>query len=127
MPNKYNEAQISLRDYFAGLAMQAIIANPSLDTLAPSDVSSDAYNQADAMLAERTKAIPQESIDWSKAPEWAIAHAVDSDFTAAWFDVEPELVDGKWYVGKGGKRAQSAPNFNYQGAPENSLIMRGAE
>jgi hypothetical protein len=47
---------ISLRDHFAGLAMQAMIAADVREVYANGDVAEIAYKQADAMLAEREKA-----------------------------------------------------------------------
>jgi hypothetical protein len=46
---------ISLRDHFAGLAMQAMIAADVREVYANGDVAEIAYKQADAMLAERGK------------------------------------------------------------------------
>jgi hypothetical protein len=46
---------ISLRDHFAGLAMQAMIAADVREVYANGDVAEIAYKQADAMLAEREK------------------------------------------------------------------------
>jgi hypothetical protein len=45
---------ISLRDHFAGLAMQGILTTLS-KTVNPDSVAQMAYNMADAMLAEREK------------------------------------------------------------------------
>lgn len=44
-----------MRDFFAGLAMMGILANPSIDDLTADQVASDAFLYADAMLRERTK------------------------------------------------------------------------
>lgn len=44
---------MSLRDYFASAAMQAIIANPAIDALEYHEVASDACGYADAMIAKR--------------------------------------------------------------------------
>jgi hypothetical protein len=46
---------ISLRDHFAGLAMQAMIAADVREVYANGDFAQFAYKQADAMLAEREK------------------------------------------------------------------------
>jgi hypothetical protein len=51
--DQVNSAGIFLRDYFAGLAMQALLAparSPTSEVIA-----SWAYEMADAMLAERDK------------------------------------------------------------------------
>lgn len=45
---------IDLRDFFAGLAMGAILTRPSWQALDES-IAQRAYKQADAMLAERVK------------------------------------------------------------------------
>lgn len=36
--------------------------------------------------------------DWSKAPSWAVYHAVDFDGTGRWFDDEPTYEYGCWYI-----------------------------
>lgn len=47
---------MTLRDYFATKAMAAIVSTvPHLATVAPGDVAEEAYQFADAMLAERAK------------------------------------------------------------------------
>lgn len=42
--------------------------------------------------------------DWSKAPEWAMYHAVDRDKDSWWYQVKPELGEKEWiepsYSGK---------------------------
>lgn len=127
MPNKYKDAQISLRDYFAGLAMQAIISNPSLDILAPSDVSSDAYNQADAMLAEREKSTPvvKSTTLFSDAPEWAVCVATDESGVSYYYEAVPTMGSFAWTTRKGTRKQEASSDFN--GYWKNSLIMRGAE
>jgi hypothetical protein len=45
--------EISLRDWFAGMALQGIASNPSFDCITPPEYASDAYSFADAMLAAR--------------------------------------------------------------------------
>ena len=45
---------MSLRDYFAGQALQGMMANPEKDYYAV-DAAREAYAYADAMLAERSK------------------------------------------------------------------------
>lgn len=46
---------LSKREYFAGLAMQAIISNPKSENCTHADVATVAFAQADAMLAEGSK------------------------------------------------------------------------
>lgn len=46
---------MTLRDWFAGMAMQAILSNPSLDLLSPNKLAHDAFNAADAMIEERSQ------------------------------------------------------------------------
>ena len=41
---------ISLRDHFAGLAMQGLMVNPKYVEMPPSAIAGYAYEQADAML-----------------------------------------------------------------------------
>ena len=48
------ESGMSLRDWFAGMAMQGLLANPNKD-YAPNGVSAEAYDYADAMLEQRNK------------------------------------------------------------------------
>ena len=51
---------MSLRDYFAAKAMQALIASPNTDhSVVFSSVADVAYRVADAMLAEREKGNPK--------------------------------------------------------------------
>ncbi len=49
------EPKLNLRDWFAGLAMQGLLASDSEFGMSVEDVSSNAYEQADAMLKEREK------------------------------------------------------------------------
>ncbi len=44
---------ISLRDYFAGIALGAIINDPKMGAYADSRIAQGAYEFADAMLIER--------------------------------------------------------------------------
>jgi hypothetical protein len=46
---------MTLRDYFAAKAMQAMVASPAyyIDGWAQSDIAVQSYQMADAMLAER--------------------------------------------------------------------------
>ena len=48
-------AGMTLRDYFAAKAMQAMVASPAyyIDGWAQSDIAVQSYQMADAMLAER--------------------------------------------------------------------------
>jgi hypothetical protein len=46
---------ISIRDWFAGMAMQALIARKTSFAFVPDTNAEDAYRVADAMLAEREK------------------------------------------------------------------------
>lgn len=56
----YGSLGMTLRDYFAAKAMQALTQallrqTPSLGDWFPAEISAMAYQQADAMLAERDK------------------------------------------------------------------------
>lgn len=52
----YPEAGMTLRDYFAGLAMQGFVANKDRPYMYhPDDDAEYAYQIADAMLKERAK------------------------------------------------------------------------
>lgn len=59
MPASENNREwygMSLRDYFAAKAMQGIVSTvPHHSRVDPSDVAEEAYQFADAMLAERAK------------------------------------------------------------------------
>ncbi len=46
---------MSLRDWFAGMALQGMLANPHRQILSGRAAAVDAYISADAMLAERAK------------------------------------------------------------------------
>ena len=46
---------MTLLDYFAAKAMQGLLANPEWRSLPVADAAAWAYEQADAMLAEREK------------------------------------------------------------------------
>jgi hypothetical protein len=50
-----NEHGMTLRDYFAAKAMQAMIIKPPTEANAAADIVSLAYVAADLMLAERSK------------------------------------------------------------------------
>lgn len=45
---------LSIRDWFAGMALQGMVANPSIGSLETDQFASDAYLYADAMIARRT-------------------------------------------------------------------------
>ena len=46
---------ISRRDWLAGLAMQGLLSNPSIEDLAATEIASDAYIHADAMITKSKK------------------------------------------------------------------------
>lgn len=46
---------MSLRDWFAGMVLQGDLANPSVGFETPETAAKSAYEQADAMIAERGK------------------------------------------------------------------------
>lgn len=46
---------MSIRDYFAAKAMQAMVTDPSWKGLISNSVAAMAYEVADAMIAERAK------------------------------------------------------------------------
>lgn len=125
MPNKTIDTQISLRNWFAGLAMQGLNANPALTDMELSNISEVAYKQADAMI--NTLNSIKNRVDWSKAPDWATAHAVDSDFRGTWYEVVPEQSISEWVVPLAAlnSRSRKAPNFGFQGEWTQSLVLRG--
>ncbi len=45
--------EISLRDHFAGLAMQALLSSKKYCSLTPDKISEYAYEQADSMILKR--------------------------------------------------------------------------
>lgn len=50
---------MTMRDYFAGFAMQGLIVADTQWTLNPKDLATMAYERADAMLKERQNILPQ--------------------------------------------------------------------
>lgn len=58
--NVHNPIGMSLRDYFAGFAMQGLIVADAQWTLNPKDLATMAYERADAMLRERQNIFPKE-------------------------------------------------------------------
>ena len=46
---------LTKREYFAGLAMQGLLAGPNIDDLSADQVASDAAIYADALIAELSK------------------------------------------------------------------------
>ena len=46
---------MELRDWFAGMAMQGMCANPEWNEESWHKIARDSYNAADALLAERNK------------------------------------------------------------------------
>ncbi len=57
-PSAYGECRgMTLRDWFAGQALAGYSANEQMHSTAHEIVAHVAYNAADAMLAERSKAI----------------------------------------------------------------------
>ena len=47
------EGGLTIRDWFAGMALQGMNANPSLDKSATKEIAREAYSMADAMLDAR--------------------------------------------------------------------------
>ena len=45
---------LTIRDYFAGMALQGIVSNSAFDAITPGEYASDAYGLADAMIQART-------------------------------------------------------------------------
>ena len=54
-PNNIAIESMTLRDYFAAMAMQGMMAADSKFECSVLDIADIAYTQADAMLKERTK------------------------------------------------------------------------
>jgi hypothetical protein len=48
-------SELTLRDYFAAMAMQGLLANQEHSELSVKDIADIAYAQADAMLKERIR------------------------------------------------------------------------
>lgn len=46
---------MTLRDHFAGLAMQGLLTNPDNNGISPYNIAKFSYDQADSMLGERNK------------------------------------------------------------------------
>ena len=55
---------MTLRDYFAAKAMQAIVSHPNTGGMTYEDISDRAWVQADAMLKARDAAPVQEPVAW---------------------------------------------------------------
>lgn len=53
--NKGIETQVGLRDYFAAAALPGLLASSSTDEMMLRDIAKQAYEMADAMLAERAR------------------------------------------------------------------------
>ncbi len=53
--DSYHFAGMTLRDHFAGLAMQSIAISYPREVKSSDEVATDAYEMADAMLKERAK------------------------------------------------------------------------
>lgn len=56
--SQWAQGGMSLLDYFAGQALAGMLARPNSDDLSFNVASSDAYDYAHAMLAERAKSEP---------------------------------------------------------------------
>lgn len=52
---KFEEEEMSLRDRFAGMAMQGILSNPEFESLRQDMVTKWAYEIADKMLERRQR------------------------------------------------------------------------
>ncbi len=68
------------------------------------------------------------SVDWSKAPEWAHAWAQNGDGVSIWLPKPPSgaqwvFVDRTWQLVTP-HDAQIAPNFTYDGYPSQSMVLR---
>ena len=73
--------------------------------------------------------MPNPQVDWSQAPEWAVAWALSTD-------VDVEGIHGQWLgfrveadaAGQFfGIRTDEAPRFRYRGSVKNSLTLRPAK
>ena len=60
---------LTLRDHFAGLAMQAVLSNDNLIGAKKADIARLAYKQADAMLAARDEVVT-DGKDTAASDEW---------------------------------------------------------
>lgn len=123
MPNKYNEAQISLRDHFA---LQALGVSGRFNST-PESIAIDAYRIADAMLAERAKSTPveQSSSLFLNAPDWAVCRATDESGISYFYEAVPTLGPFAWITKDRTKKIE-APG-SYAGDWKKSLVMRGAK
>lgn len=122
-------------------AMQAIDTGYVCET---KTLVSEAWCYADAMQAEADKREdksrpdvlnPSNSRelefqpDWSVAPNWAVAWAVDEDDTPNWFSENPELnfCVCEWIFKPSSsleRKHEKAPSFNYKGDWQDSLRKR---
>lgn len=98
---------ISLRDYYAGQAMQVLLQTITEfpDEHWRTGLAKDAYAMADAMLAVRGEEQPATTVeeileeDFCKdAPEWANWHANDEDGRGFWFQAHPERGGDIWFT-----------------------------
>lgn len=60
-------SNITLRDYFAGLAMQGILSNS--DVMNSDAISKDAYTTADSMIKERNKHLKEKHKELSNGAD----------------------------------------------------------
>ena len=90
-----------------------------------------AFDIAEAMLAENEKrtdktrpaVLDEFQVDWSQAPEWAVAWTFDKN-GATWWSEMPVVHGNIWFVDYGIWQCEDAPSFDYQGNWKDSLRGR---
>ena len=76
---------LTLRDHFAGLAMQAMLSSDNLIDVKEADIARLAYKQADAMLAARDEVVADDK-DTSASDEWvSVLECMPAE--SGWYDV----------------------------------------
>ena len=124
------------------MALELVKIRPSMSAW---QIADRCFEYADAMQAEADKRITEVRIDdvseehanalreacekewqpdWSQAPEWAKAWTRDR-FGGQWWDTTPSKGIDLWITDtKVPYKCENAPDFNYQGAWQDSLRKR---
>ena len=59
-------------------------------------IDPDVLNEEASSEMENKSVNPSDYVDWTQAPEWATAWAMDDDGCAFWFECEPTLYEDKY-------------------------------
>lgn len=121
MTNRNLNSQITLRDQFVIGTIAGLVASGQRDPKTILAVSKRLVSE----LIQENMLTTLHTVDWSKAPTWAKAHATDEDGRSHWYEATPILNQVEWLISDDASRMAKAPNFGFQGDWTQSLRLRG--